>query len=103
MIRSYFNAEAESIKLNTGPDGYGDAELSEIATGVSCRKMKIDELKKDNKGKEVISTVEVWLPGGIQRLTTESEIVFEGESFKVISSQFVSGLISESFQKVFLK
>lgn len=103
MIQSYFNATAESVKKRAGFDGYADPELVEIATDVECRKMRIDELKQDNEGKEVVSKIEVWLPASLDRLPSESTITFEGETHKVISSEFVPGLVVDQFQRVFLK
>lgn len=103
MIQSYFNSVAESIKKRVDYDGYNKPNLEEIGTDIHCRKIRVDELKTTDKGKEVVSTVEVWLPATLNRLPSESTITFDGEEFSVISSEFISGLVVDKFLRVFLK
>jgi len=103
MIKTYFNAVAKSIKKKVDEDGYTDPVLEEIATDVECRKLQVDKLKQDDKGNELKSSIEVWLPENIDRLPAQSEIVFDKKKYKVISSKFATGITDKIFQRVHLE
>lgn len=103
MIRSYFNAIAEKINKKVGNDGYGGAELEEIAEEVKCRKIERTKLVRNDKGNEVVSSIEVWLPPEFEKLPPESEIVFNGEKNTVINSGHVPGIVADQYLRVNLK
>ena len=103
MIGSYFNATADKIKKKTGTDGYGDPEFEIIAENVGCRKIEKIKLVRNDKGDEVVSSIEVWLPPEFNRLPPQSEIVFHGEAQTVIKSGHVSGMSEDLYLQVFLQ
>ena len=103
MIRSYFNAVAEKVKKKIKEDGYGEAVLETIAENVECRKIERSKLVRDNKGDEVVSSIEVWLPPEFEKLPPESEIVFDGEDKVVINSGYVPGIVADQYLRVYLQ
>ena len=103
MIRSYFNAVAEKISKKVGSDGYGEPELEDIAEEVECRKIERTKLVRNDKGNEVVSSIEVWLPPEFEKLSPESEIVFDGEKNIVINSGHVPGIVADQYLRVYLK
>jgi len=103
MIRSYFNAVAEEINKFVKSDGYGNPELEKIAENVECRKIERTKLVRNSKGNEVVSSIEVWLPPGFEKLPPESVIVFNGEDKVVINSGHVPGIVADQYLRVYLK
>ena len=103
MIRSYFNAVAEKINKKTGIDGFGKPEVDTIAEFAGCRKIESTKLVRNDKGNEVVSSIEVWLSPEFEKLPPESNIVFDGEEKIVIKSGYVAGFETNLFLRVYLK
>lgn len=103
MMRSYFNSVAEKISKKIGNDGYGGPELEIVAEDVECRKIERTKLVRNDKGNEVISSIEVWLPAEFDILPPESVIFFNGEKKVVINSGHVPGIVDDQYLRVYLK
>ena len=103
MIRSYFNDTADKVKKKTGTDGYGDPEFELIDENVDCRKIEKAKLVRNDKGDEVVSSIEVWLPPEYERLPPQSEILFNGQAETVITSGHKPGISENLFLQVFLQ
>lgn len=103
MIESYFNSVIDKIKKFIKKDGYGDSKFETIAENVKCRKIERTKLVRNDKGNEIVSSIEVWLPPDIEPLPPESVLVFGEDENIVINSGYVSGLVTDQYLRVNLK
>lgn len=103
MIKSYFNATADKVKLYTGEtDSYNEPILEEIETEVPCRFIEESKVIKTAQAEEIVTTAEIWLEPHIQRLKQRSTILINGTTYKVEKSGFVYGLKEKKYQRLFV-
>ena len=103
MIRSYFNATAEQVKKKTGINGYGAPEFELVDVNVDCRKIEKTKLVRNDKGNEVLSSIEVWLPPDFERLPPQSVIIFDGQDETIITSGHIPGISENLYLRLFLQ
>lgn len=103
MIESYFNATVDKINNFLGTTGSGKKKTNLVGQDVDCRWKEEEKLIRDDKGNEVVASVEVWLPADTTKLTPQSEIVKDGKSYEVIRSGYKNGISSPMYLRVFLK
>ncbi len=103
MIESYFNARVDKINNFLGTTGSGKKKTNLVGQDIACRWKEETKLIRDDKGNEIVSSVEVWLSPDTIKLNPQSEIVKNGNSYEVIKSGYVPGIVNNKYLRVFLK
>jgi len=103
MIESYFNATVDEINNFLGTTGSGKKKTNPVGQDVDCRWMEETKLIRNDKGNEVVASVEAWLPSDTPKLAPQSEIVKDSKSYEVIRSGYKNGISSPVYLRVFLK